>query len=1252
MRPTSGWLLRSIIFAFVLVVLLVVMSSSAWAGTRYEQTNGNLLSFGTWTTASSASYSGGSLVTADSAASKIAIFNGTQISIIATRGPNYGQLLVAVDAGAPVTVDLFNSSVPAYKSTVWTSPVLASGVHTLRVEYAGTKNVAASATTVNIDAFDVTGTLIARTVKVSAATSLASNTTLSPAYVYVYNGQLSVPVGKTLTILPGTIVKMKYASIAVTANAAGTGLVAKGTVATPVMITSFRDDSLGGDSNGDGVSAGGPADWNGIQVNGGRATIDRAKISYASTGVDALGSTAPVVTMSNSTVKGCYDGLDAIATTVLSLSSNTFSNNTDWGIYLYGLNPLWGIPANQTFNGNGHANAIRVGSGTVSGSKTLPAFPYAYYFETGDVGVATGATLTISAGAKLKFKYNKLTVAATAAGTGLIVNGTSGNPVILTSWNDDSVAGDSNGDGAGTGTPASWTGIVLLTGGRADLDYADVRYASTAIDAQGTSNLALTNSKLQGSYDGLDAAAGAVLSLATNTFSNNTDWGIYLYGLNPLWGIPANQTFTGNGHANAIRVGSGTVSGSKTLPAFPYAYYFETGDVGIPSGATLTISAGAKLKFKYNKLTVAAAAVGTGLIVNGTSGSPVYITSWNDDSIAGDSNGDGATTGSAASWTGIQLLNGRADLKYTRVRFAGTGVDVTGTGNLTATSSTFQGSDYGIEAAATAVLALTTNTFSSNTDWGIYLYGLSPVWGIPANQTFSGNGHANAIRVGPGTVSGAKTLPAFPYAYYFETGDVGVPSGATLTIAAGAKLKFKYNKLTVTANAVGTGLIAKGTNTSPVIFTSWNDDSVAGDSNGDGASTGGASDWNGITITGGRASFDRARVLYASEGLTVSSNINRANVKVLNSVFSYNDTGVDANASDLVIIGNTFKSNVSYGIFNESGLTGSFPDFIVNAAGNYWGTSSGPSTNSSLYIGTGDKINTYTNGSGQSRPMVSTTPFMTYAKSQAYTAWQTFKDSEVKGVWPNVSKGSLLEDMLKKINDPTLVNQKNTPWCGPAAIVHNLLLRDPTFYVNAIKELYETGHLTGKAAVVYTPRDSFITATPPSTTNDPSLADWFLLGALRDASNVLFPAENESAFLRDIAGITFPDEMQEWCKQILGLPTASAGTLYSAGLGGTKGLALKNADTDNLLTKNGAIFLLVDGTIFEDVTGIVPGAHSWYVPAYPNHWIEYDGGLDAVLDPLSFHMKFDWWSWARTGRTSFDMMQFGALLYDIVSGRK
>ncbi|HOD80210.1 MAG TPA: right-handed parallel beta-helix repeat-containing protein, partial [Phycisphaerae bacterium] len=127
---------------------------------------------------------------------------------------------------------------------------------------------------------------------------------------------VTVPNGVTLTINPGAIVKFD-ADCGITVQTGGT-LLAQGSVVQPIAFTSIRDDSVGGDSNGDGnATAPAPGDWTWLFMDGGQATIDHALLSYGA-GPTGIGDGShigvvrtqggAVVTLANSVIRDPFWG--------------------------------------------------------------------------------------------------------------------------------------------------------------------------------------------------------------------------------------------------------------------------------------------------------------------------------------------------------------------------------------------------------------------------------------------------------------------------------------------------------------------------------------------------------------------------------------------------------------------------------------------------------------------------------------------------------------------------------------------------------------------------------------------------------------------------------------------------------------------------------------------------------------------------------------------------------------------------------
>src|SRR5207253_7906623 len=119
---------------------------------------------------------------------------------------------------------------------------------------------------------------------------------------------VSVSAGATLTIEPGVVVKLNGATRSLTVNGA---IDASGTAASPIVFTSYPDDSAGGDTNGDGTATtGAPGQWSHVQVQRGTGSRFRyvevrfgsyGSVNYAAGALVAQGS-GTAITVEQATI--------------------------------------------------------------------------------------------------------------------------------------------------------------------------------------------------------------------------------------------------------------------------------------------------------------------------------------------------------------------------------------------------------------------------------------------------------------------------------------------------------------------------------------------------------------------------------------------------------------------------------------------------------------------------------------------------------------------------------------------------------------------------------------------------------------------------------------------------------------------------------------------------------------------------------------------------------------------------------------
>jgi formylglycine-generating enzyme required for sulfatase activity len=142
-------------------------------------------------------------------------------------------------------------------------------------EAGGDTNEDGTATVPVYDAYKLTGFTLSEDCEVRYVTAAyaggsinnGETMTLGGNRIYKISSDIVVRGGGKLIIQPGAILKMEE-NTGIFVYSGGT-LEAIGTRAQPIVITSLKDDSYGGDTNGDGEdSMPGGGDWNYIDING------------------------------------------------------------------------------------------------------------------------------------------------------------------------------------------------------------------------------------------------------------------------------------------------------------------------------------------------------------------------------------------------------------------------------------------------------------------------------------------------------------------------------------------------------------------------------------------------------------------------------------------------------------------------------------------------------------------------------------------------------------------------------------------------------------------------------------------------------------------------------------------------------------------------------------------------------------------------------------------------------------------------
>jgi len=844
------------------------------------------------------------------------------------------------------------------------------------------------------------------------------NITWNADLPYIVDAAMTINAGAALTLEPGVIVKLVGSAGSIVVNGA---LIANGTELTPITFTSLRDDSVGGDSdNDDGLYWPMPGDWGSISFNDSSVdaqnVLNYTDIRYAGAGNVGVQVTSSAPRISNNRIShtrgnainvsnnsnplienntiaySTQDGLYITGSSIPTIMNNVFSHNTRYAVS-FTADSKPAFSANQAADNGYNGAAV---TGTFAG-ETIWADNLTYIIA-GTLNLPVGTRLTIQPGSVLKFLP---TFGWTVSGQ-LTAQGLDTSRIVFTSIKDDHYDGDTNNDRSFT-NPASgdWGTITFnSTSAGSNVTNAIIQYGgSPAIKVDQTA-VSLSNNTFQFNRVGINLQTANQLSspISNCTFEDNSSYAIQT-NLSNLYAILPANTFI-NHLGNAVYVDSGTLSSDLTLYT---GFVYRLNSLTVPISTTLTITENTVVK-PSNTITI-----NGDLLSQGTVTDPVHITSWQDDSVGGDSNGDGtATTPAAGDWGSIYIQSGTVNLDYTTVQYGGapnymgmitqeicsygcttynaqvvinhsviqnsarSGIYLGGatdiSGSLIVQDSSIQNNaTYGISVSGDFPATISRNVISQNNNRGMYFNSstagliftdniLSNNNELAAEISITGqaislagnsgsNNHKDAISI-HGTYNDLNLAPQGALIFHMYG---TIPAGKTVTLQPGSIVKVGNSNA---INVAGT-LNAIGTASNPVHITSWQDDSVGGDSNGDGtATTPAAGDWGSIYIQSGTVNLDYTTVQYGgapnymgmitqqicSYGCTTYN----AQVVINHSVIQnsarsgiYLGSGTDI-MTGATIHESSIQFNAGYGVYNGNVAS------IVDARNNWWGSDTGP----------------------------------------------------------------------------------------------------------------------------------------------------------------------------------------------------------------------------------------------------------------------------------------------------------------------
>lgn len=226
-----------------------------------------------------------------------------------------------------------------------------------------------------------------------------------------------------------------------------------------------------------------------------------------------------------------------------------------------------------------------------------------------------------------------------------------------------------------------------------------------------------------------------------------------------------------------------------------------------------------------------------------------------------------------------------------------------------------------------------------------------------------------------------------------------------------------------------------------------------------------------------------------------------------------------------------------------------------------------------------------------------------------------FEESKGPSAWKCLDKNLLLAQIKLRLQDPFLVNQGKQAFCGPAAILFELVRTQPLRYLEICRSIYETGGFEG-TSVRFKASEKLRHSECRQNMNP---ADWMILTTLRESENRFLPVEADAPeVMRNLAGLTKSWQMKGWAKEVLGYSYVKYCNTYLYG----EWEALQEAS--EVIASGGVAFALITSqSLFGKELSFLPS---------PNHWLSIMGNIsiqDDEWEEDNKRISLDVYSWGQ-----------------------
>lgn len=246
------------------------------------------------------------------------------------------------------------------------------------------------------------------------------------------------------------------------------------------------------------------------------------------------------------------------------------------------------------------------------------------------------------------------------------------------------------------------------------------------------------------------------------------------------------------------------------------------------------------------------------------------------------------------------------------------------------------------------------------------------------------------------------------------------------------------------------------------------------------------------------------------------------------------------------------------------------------------------------------------------------------AVDDAVAVVETFRASTATSPWTSLDRAVVADRLEVILRTPRSITQGALNLCGPAAFFNIVVARHPVAVAQAATALFDTGagdigglHLQPKSDLVSV---AYADMLGKMGTNVAPQADWLLLGALRNTTEVWWQPDWKGNPDQELAGMTRPEELAGWLRSTGFFATVSDNGKWASnpGIPNAEKLQL-TAGTDNALLINANLLAAAGQGTFDN---------TFILSAFPNHWVVLLS--EVVADVTKQAETLSVWTWGQS----------------------